>query len=88
MRKRKDEKTQADKLPKNIKTDNVLQVSERGTIDIFFSVQSQVDYPHVNIPPSPSAIPVCLSRRQWIIPPRAMPNVRTTQSIWPKCRLF
>eukprot|EP00972_Heterocapsa_arctica_P073004 10782840-Heterocapsa_arctica.AAC.1 len=57
MRKRKDEITQTDlQLPKNIKTDKLIQVSERRTIDRFFSAPSQVEYPPENIPHSLSNI--------------------------------
>eukprot|EP00972_Heterocapsa_arctica_P052025 7654767-Heterocapsa_arctica.AAC.1 len=52
MRKRKEGNTQTDfQLPKTIKTDKLNQVSERGTIDRFFT-PSQAEYTSENIPHS------------------------------------
>eukprot|EP00972_Heterocapsa_arctica_P100138 14766342-Heterocapsa_arctica.AAC.1 len=53
LRKRKAGKAQTDlQLPKKIRTDKFIQVSEKGTIDRFFSAPPQVEHPPENIPPS------------------------------------
>eukprot|EP00972_Heterocapsa_arctica_P052663 7750826-Heterocapsa_arctica.AAC.1 len=60
MRKRKDEKTQEDKLPKKLNIDKCVSLTHRGKLDWFFSAPSRLDLSNVIIPtstPTRSSIP-------------------------------